>query len=131
MEATNEQIAVLLDCLRGVQKEVEQPRHLRKFVSGICAGVVFHATKHHPDTPVGNYILRHLFAEWPESSGDIDFPVRHPNCNPIIGYEVSLDKWEGEYGNRRRRLLNWSISRLENEQLARRGFDIQQFGEQQ
>ena len=44
---------------------------------------------------------------WPEHSGDIEYPV--PNTG-----DYQFDKWAGEYGASRLRLLDYLIEQMEN-----------------
>ena len=43
---------------------------------------------------------------WPEFSGDPRFPVPHPDLLPESAYTAKweVEKWDGEYGESRRRL---------------------------
>lgn len=43
---------------------------------------------------------------WPEFSGDLCFPVPHPDLLPESAYTAKweVEKWSGEYGESRRRL---------------------------
>lgn len=61
--------------------------------------------------------LRDLFEQWPEFSGSRGFPV------PCEGYAdeaeiflLTTNYWVGEYGEARKRLLNFMIETLENKQ---------------
>lgn len=57
--------------------------------------------------------LFELFEKWPEFSGSIDYPVPHPTLNPIDAYNGFADLWIGEYGEARKRLLDFCITELE------------------
>lgn len=57
------------------------------------------------------------FVDWPEFSGDPEYPVPHPQHPGNVGYAQSayliLPLWCGEYGSARIRLLNFMIRTLE------------------
>ena len=62
---------------------------------------------------------------WPEWSGDPRYPVPHPDLLPESAYTAKweVEKWDGEYGESRRRLCqhvaDWIRgNRLRAEQLA-------------
>lgn len=54
-----------------------------------------------------------LAKAWPEHSGRHVYPVRDANCEiPRVAFEhahVTGTMWTGEYGDARRRLLDWLI----------------------
>ena len=54
--------------------------------------------------------LSALFKQWPEFSGQQYFPVPG-GCD---GY-FELNKWRGDYGAARERLLKWLIERLKHD----------------
>lgn len=53
-------------------------------------------------------LFKHLSRVWPHFSGDHCFPVPWPgrSVNPQIAYDRE-NKWEGEYGDLRRNLLEF------------------------
>lgn len=55
--------------------------------------------------------LKALFPRWPEYSGNITFPVPHPELSPRDAYLFLYDIWnrDTEYGKARWRLLEWLI----------------------
>ena len=62
---------------------------------------------------------------WPEFSGDVRYPVPHPDLLPESAYTAKWEvgKWDGEYGESRRRLCqhvaDWiRENRLRAEQIA-------------
>lgn len=63
-----------------------------------------------------HYIFRELCLPWPEYSGSFDFPVPSPDksLRPEQAYYL-LPKWKGEYGEARKRLLQWCIDELRKE----------------
>lgn len=58
-------------------------------------------------------ILKRLFKSWPEYSGSLTFPVKHPDKTPHDGFINSYNLWEGEYGAARKRLLTYLIENLQ------------------
>lgn len=65
-----------------------------------------------------NRILRDLFVSWPKFSGDIIYPIKAPGYQTgEASYlsEENHNKWEGEYGNLRKELLDFLINSLKNE----------------
>lgn len=78
-------------------------------------GICYHLTEHCAD-----YRERHQakqwMLEWPEHSGDELYPVqgthrRNYQVQPEDAYDCCLNKWTGEYGASRKRLLNYLITR--------------------
>lgn len=61
-----------------------------------------------------------LVKQWPEFSGCVVYPVKHPYTTSGLGYLYGKpsEMWNPEhpYGAARLRLLNWCIERLEAEQ---------------
>lgn len=60
-------------------------------------------------------VLDAVFIKWPEYSGDVNFPVPASNGKgPLMAASAWLrhDKWTGEYGESRRRLLQFLIEDL-------------------
>lgn len=119
MDVNDKQLDVVMDCLMWVRNEVQKPDGERNYREGICGALAFVAGQRHPFFAVDARVLHELFESWPEFSGNISFPVRHPNASPEIGYGKSIDKWAGEYGCRRRRLLDWMIATATTEQMRR------------
>lgn len=54
-------------------------------------------------------LVHTISQDWPEYSGCPDFPVRHPNLTPSLGYMTARGggQWSGEYGATRRRLAKF------------------------
>ena len=54
-------------------------------------------------------LIRTISQDWPEYSGCLDYPVRHPNLSPSIGYKTARgnSQWSGKYGATRRRLAKF------------------------
>lgn len=53
---------------------------------------------------------------WDEYSGDVEYPVKaYSRSTPCEEYELSFDLWVGEYGEARKRLLDFLIKRLQQE----------------
>lgn len=62
-------------------------------------------------------VLRPQFESWPEYSGNCAYPIALEGwMRPSSAYWSSENhnKWEGEYGDARRRLLDHCITELEN-----------------
>lgn len=61
--------------------------------------------------------MRRAFLDWPEYSGYMAFPVPHPRfpSDPAEGYRRTRDKWVGDYGDARMRLLDFLIARAEEQ----------------
>lgn len=55
------------------------------------------------------------FKRWPKFSGDIEYPVPHPERRPREAYDKSLRMWERdtEYGKNRWELLEFIIGEVE------------------
>lgn len=73
--------------------------------TGICSNVRLDRSSYHA--------LGDLCAEWPSGSGDRDYPVPHPDCDPEVGYSRARaqEMWnpEHEYARNRWALLEWLI----------------------
>lgn len=70
---------------------------------GICSTVAGHVAG-------DDYaILKLLFNYWPEFSGDNRYPVPHPTMSPSEAFASAGNKWAGEYGEARLRLLDFLI----------------------
>ena len=83
---------------------------------GICNAVV--RGEPSPRTRSGCLrLLSDLMEEWPEFSGNISYPVPHPNENPDMAFCLAYpkDMWSpgSAYGAARLRLLDWLIAKLE------------------
>lgn len=67
---------------------------------------------------------RAVFMQWPEFSGNPDYPVSHPDYpgDPYRGFESTGGKgfWTGEYGAARLRLLQFVIDYLTDKAGAAR-----------
>lgn len=96
----------LLEALRAIRDGQRDSAH------GIC-----HAIEHHAGVKALNENYA-LMTGWPEFSGDEAYPVPSytPGHNPAKAYWAasSGDKWAGEYGAARLRLLDWCITELES-----------------
>jgi hypothetical protein len=57
--------------------------------------------------------LPSIFALWSEFSGNIDYPVPHPTLDPVDAFCEITNLWIGEYGEARKRLLDFCIAELE------------------
>lgn len=103
---------IMHKALTTLQRVVEREEQRRDQCNqGICGCIddllndVFH---HDPDAPM--LWLEDKMKEWPERKGSSEFPVEgsygrwHANC-------IEKLIWEGEDGERRKRLLAWLINR--------------------
>jgi len=54
-------------------------------------------------------LIHAISQDWPEYSGCPDYPVRHPNLPPSLGYRATRGNghWSGKYGATRRRLAKF------------------------
>ena len=57
---------------------------------------------------------------WPKYSGDIEYPVPHPELLPKIAYYKTRGEhmWDDEYGANRMELLDWLIEQLDKKLCA-------------
>ena len=51
-------------------------------------------------------LMKPMFEQWPEYSGDINYPVPHKIESSSLAF-ANINKWSGEYGESRKRLLNF------------------------
>ena len=62
-----------------------------------------------------------LVKKWPKYSGNLSFPIPHPNYpnDPGTGYLEEEDMWNRSkaYGKLRWELLNWAIATLEAKEM--------------
>lgn len=81
---------------------------------GICA-LVYQLSGSSSDRSIYRTEMRRLFESWPEFSGDWRFPIKPPPGyhTPQEAYSA-LHRWEGTYGEARRRLLDFMIEQLES-----------------
>lgn len=99
----------LLNALRDVK---ERPYR------GICSSVWRTVPFDHPHKMEVSQLLDNLFQRWPEFSGNVGYPVPHPTLAASSAYMMGtyglndVSMWRGEYGESRRRLLNWMIDEL-------------------
>lgn len=99
----------LLDALLEVQDNPDT-------VSGICMQAPVVRVRRAYDYYEMVQYLRGLCAQWPEYSGTDSCPVPHPHiAKPGDAYDHTYDLWEGEYGENRKRLLQFLIDTLQAE----------------
>lgn len=119
--------AQVLSALKAMQIKVRDPRQ------GICSNLdwqlwmAFGSGVDH-ESYLGNgelasSIIPDLSQKWPKFSGFPAYPVPVPEgSNPLYTcmemYDSVLNKWEGEYGELRRELLQFLIEELENRRHA-------------
>ncbi len=100
---------LLLSDLEELRAAIAAGDHDR-LVGGICAGI---------RGVRGAARFRDIAETWPPFSGDRAAPV--PWCggvSPMAAYKIAFaggGLWEGEYGKRRRELLDYVINYLEDE----------------
>ncbi len=117
MNNTQQVDAFLLACFLDLRVMVDKKQHGLYDYVGICTHVdELWGTK--PTSHLG-YLhvarMNQLIPYWPEYSGDESFPVPHSDYTPAEGYYYIDDKWTGEYGAARIRLLEFLIGSLEGE----------------
>jgi hypothetical protein len=55
-------------------------------------------------------MYKEVYSAWPEFSGDVQYPVPSPlNVAPYIAYRNEPNMYSGEYGEARKRLLDFII----------------------
>lgn len=56
-----------------------------------------------------NNLVHTISQDWPEFSGDAEYPVPHPKLSPCDGYRRGrhTGQWSGKYGATRRRLAKF------------------------
>lgn len=61
--------------------------------------------------------LEPYFRRWPKFSGNIEYPVPHPELNPYTAYNEARNLWDRdtEYGRNRWDLLEFIIAEIEKE----------------
>lgn len=91
--------------------------YIPSYVTGICGNVwtlIDEGFMYRAPFGVRNKVytlLVNIAAEWPSFSGNSQYPVPHPSMNPEDAYN-DLDLWEDdEYGDSRRRLLEFIHAR--------------------
>lgn len=89
---------------------------------GICNNLEDTLTHEcHPDTRAyykdspAHIWMRAVAKRWPKWSGDSVYPVPDSELLPDDAYQQYDEKWQGEYGDLRRELLDFLIEELENE----------------
>lgn len=124
--------AQVLSALKTIQVKPRKPQY------GICNNLDWQLTIELGDTLVHEYclangepaycLINELSKKWPKFSGIPSYPVPVPDslkphyaregipCEAI--YDSQLNKWEGEYGELRRELLQFLIEELENGSYA-------------
>ena len=90
--------------------------------SGICINLILIPKLHMPGWGA---LVAEAAKTWPENSGNPRYPVPHPDLLPESAYTAKweVEKWDGEYGESRRRLCqhvaDWvRENRLRAEQTA-------------
>ena len=91
---------------------------------GICHNVLYADDRylyrmitHYSNCPFNYHtvmeVLYEIFAKWPHYTGMAKFPVPHPKYPPGEAFVLEKNVWIGEYGEARRRLLDFIISTLQ------------------
>lgn len=73
---------------------------------GICGNL-----SHLLDGDGGGFVVARLSKGWPEHSGDGVYPI----VGGVEAYWKTRNKWSGEQGEARKRLLDYMIAKLEQE----------------
>ena len=114
----------LLDAVKEIPKQVESVDGREIFKTfGICSlldhvirfSLLADANPILNDDEWVDSVLWSAFSRWPEFSGEVGFPVRAPGSDNVfcaMSAYHQLDKWAGEYGDARRRLLQFLIEDL-------------------
>lgn len=88
--------------------------------TGICYNLKSLFREGHEWEPVDHHDYTEALSEFSEILQSVfhlnpDAPVEHPDFRcPVEAYDQTWNKWEGEYGDNRRALLNRVIAYLEN-----------------
>ena len=84
-------------------------KNLHRKDYGICSNLPLYMRR------TGQERLRTLFVQWPEFSGNHNYPVRAPSGEPPGDYywdsKDTEGIWKGDYGAARIRLLDFLIER--------------------
>lgn len=103
----NTSMKKLIEELRTLADTQDKPEY-RQY--GVCN--VIRRNTRDMEVEQSNYAYA-LMDEWPENSGSIFYPVRHPTMPPHRAFDLP-DLWEDtEYGRARRRLCGYLAARLE------------------
>lgn len=62
-----------------------------------------------------NDFLKETMPKWSEYSGNIEYPVKHPDMDPQDAFNIVRNLWEDEYGDNRLALLDFLIETLQGE----------------
>ena len=115
---------MLIDILKNIEAgNIPLPRR------GICGNVQYILDRTYDVTKATqdwDYVQNYLFSRWPEFSGDIAYPVPLKlfwviPVNPKLGFNVMFNgpnKWSGQYGRARKRLLRFIIEELEKREKS-------------
>lgn len=105
------QKAILLTALLTIKEKGPDPRF------GICTNMEWHTMNVQGVNDYGLlWIMREYYKEWPEYTGDELFPVPHPELECFDAYvHAEEGKWNGQYGDSRRRLLDFLIAELQKD----------------
>lgn len=82
---------------------------------GLCWHLTEYCADYKDRARAKNWLL-----DWPEHTGNPMYPVPGPAgqrsyaADPELAYDFSENKWAGEYGGNRMRLLNYLIRRAES-----------------
>lgn len=80
------------------------PNYLRGFNPGICDLLSTYRSFRKLDyLPAGPTIVGWYAPHWPLYSGYAWFPVPHPSMPANLAFHASIPKWDGEYGDNRRK----------------------------
>ncbi len=111
--------AQYLACLLDIRRAVDNQFEGLILAAGICSNVHQFWEKHAAIAGLPwecGEVIDSVVPSWPEHSRMHYFPVPHPKYAPNEAYEHTHNKWVGEYGAARIRLLDWMIARLQEQQ---------------
>ena len=102
MRLTKEQIKSIIPVLTKLGRKNSKP--LEPYV-GICSNVI-------TETGIRDWYYseeyKNLVHAYPEWSGNINYPVKHPTKGPMAGYAGTTDTlWSGPYGDNRRKFARY------------------------
>lgn len=110
--------------LIGILKNIEAGN--RNPSKGICGNVQEVLNRTHEGAKALQdwvYVLNYIVLQWPEHSGFIEYPVPLKllwvfPADPKVGYDSTFNKWTGQYGRARKRLLRFIIEELEKREKS-------------
>lgn len=104
-----------------LKQALEKVQHDGSSPKGICTQIAEQIRDEMPllDILIYNWLLQ-TFMKWPNHSWRASFPVPHPTLDAMTAF-CQEPRWEGEYGDNRRQLLNFLKEQVELD-LAKLGY---------